>query len=418
VAVVVWLILAFRLTIADVWDETNGMLFFGAGGMSLGEKIWFALTQPLGFWRPLPTLLAAVVLHAVPDVDYSWRIMRGLNAAMLLGTLATFVALLRGGFPTDDGTSDSGPGELAFTVAFLFSGSAFITVGWYANVFDAAALLFVAIGLLLLFRGRDLAAGVVIGVAFFCKETAILALPFLLLLFAAGRITLRQALRAAIPATLAGAVYFAVRATIVPFGSEADVHGFAAHELWPTIVNFGESFWRQTMKGSGPGVAGFLLLIFGLASLRRPRLIVATLPFFAAACLIYWGMFSEWQNGVLIHHLNFVGRLYLVPVALMLLILAMERRTIAIAVLCIPILYGAFTTWRDHLRFQETYVRVYRLASTSAEPITVHYPPKPLHDEVRGVRIGDHPGADFYIDAKTGEVLPFARSSARADRAR
>jgi hypothetical protein len=416
-AVVVWLILAFRLMIADVWDETNGMLFFGSASMSLAEKVRFALTQPLGFWRPLPTLLAAVVLHAVPDFDYSWRVMRGINAAMLLGTLALVLAVLRR-CRTEDEVKVSGPRDLALTIAFLFSGSALITAAWYANVFDAAALLLIASGLLLLFRGRDLMAGLVIGIAFFCKETAILALPFLVMLFAAGRITLRQTLRAGIPAAAAGAAYFAIRSTIVPFGSEADVHGFAAHELWPTVVNFGESFWRQTLKGSGPGVAGFLWLAFGLASLRRPRLIAATILFLTASCLIYWGMFSEWQNGVLIHHLNFAGRLYLVPVALMLVILAIERRTIAIALLCLPIVYGAFTTWRDHFRFQETYARVYQLAATSAEPITVHYPPKPLDDTVRGLRIGDHPAAGLHIDAKTGEVLASARSSARADRVR
>jgi hypothetical protein len=403
VAVVVWLVLAFRLMIADVWDETNGLLFFGAGAMSLGEKIHFALTQPLGFWRPLPTLLAALVLHTVPDLDLSWRVMRGINAAMLLATLALILAVLRR-CRTEEEVTPSGPHDLVLTIAFLFSGSALITAGWYANVFDAAALLFVASGLLLLFRGRELMAGVVIGIAFFCKETAILALPFLLMLFAAGRITLRQTLRTGIPAALAGAAYFAIRSTIVPFGSEADVHGFAAHELWPTVVNFGESFWRQTLKGSGPGIAGFLWLAIGLVSLRRPRLIAATLLFLAASCAIYWGMFSEWQNGALIHHLNFVGRLYLVPVALMLLMLAMERRTIAIALLCIPIVYGAYATWRDHLRFQETYASIYRMAATSAEPITVHYPPKPLEDTVRGVRIGDHPGAGLHIDPKTGAL--------------
>lgn len=413
-AIVVWLILAFRLMIADVWDETNGLLFFGADTMSLREKVHFALTQPLGFWRPLPTLLAALVLHTVPDFDLSWRVMRGINAAMLLGTLALMLALLRRCRPEDDVPAGSGPREASLTIAFLFSGSAFITVGWYANVFDAAALLFIAGGLLLLIRGRDLAAGVLIGIAFFCKETAILALPFLLMLFAAGRITLRQTLRGGIPAALAGAIYFAIRSTIVPFGSAADVHGFAAHELWPTVVNFGESFWRQTLKGSGPGVAGFLWLALGLAALRRPRLIVATLPFFAASCLIYWGMFSEWQNGVLIHHLNFVGRLYLVPVTLMLLLLALERRTIAIAALCIPIVYGAFTTWRDHFRFQETYAHIYRLGANAAEPITVHYPPKPLEDAVRGVRIGDYPDAGLHIDAKSGELLPSAAGTNRA----
>jgi Glycosyltransferase family 87 len=393
--IAIWVIFMIRLMIADVWDETNGMLAFSSAAMSLGEKLRFVLTQSLGFWRPLPTLLIATVLHFVPDFDASWRILRGINIALIVAPVLVLV----------DTTEAKGALRFAMTVALLFSGSAVIAAGWYANMFDASALLLIAIALHLLLRGRAVAAGVLLGIAFFCKETTALALPFLLMLLAAGRITFRQSLRTGIPAAILGAIYFALRAKIVPFGSAGDVHGFAASELLPTIGNLAESFWRQSLKGSGPGILGFLFLAVSLIALRRPRLIAAAFAFLGATVVIYWGMFGLWQDGTLIHHLNFVGRLYLVPVALMLFMLALERRTLVIAVLCLPILYGGFTTWRDHARFQRMYKRIYRTAHDAGEkPLVLHFPTKPLDDTVRGVKIGDYPAAAVIVNAKTGRL--------------
>jgi hypothetical protein len=395
ILIAIWIVFAIRLMIADVWDETNGMLAFSSAAMSLGEKLRFVLTQSLGFWRPLPTLLMATILHFVPDFDASWRILRAIN--ILLIVAAVYVLL--------DTVEAKGALRFVMTVALLFSGSAVIAAGWYANMFDASALLLIAIALRLLLRDRAIAAGLVLGVAFFCKETTALALPFLLMLLAAGRITFRQSLRAGIPATLLGAVYFAIRAKIVPFGSAGDVHGFAADQLLPTIGNVAESFWRQTLKGPGPGILGFAFLALSLIALRRPRLIAAAFVFLGATAVIYWGMFGLWQDDVLIHHLNFVGRLYLVPVALMLFLLALERRTLVIAILCLPILYGGMTTWRDHARFQRMYKRIYRTAHDAGEkPLIVHFPTKPLDDTVRAVKIGDFPTATVVVNAKTGRL--------------
>lgn len=392
-AIAIWIVFAIRLMIADVWDETNGMLAFSSAAMTYGAKLKFVLTQSLGFWRPLPTLLVATILHFIPDFDVSWRILRAINIAMIVAAVQILLGAI----------AAKGALRFAMTIALLFSGSAVIAAGWYANIFDASSLLLIAIAVRLLFRDRAIAAGVVIGIAFFCKETTALALPFLLMLFAAGRIPFRQLLRTAIPATLLGAIYFAIRSKIVPFGATGDVHGFVPAQLLPTVINLAESFWRQTLKGAGPGIPGFLFLAMSLIALRRPRLIAAALAFLAATVVIYWGMFGLWQNGELIHHLNFVGRLYLVPATLMLFILALERRTLVIAVLCIPIVFGGITTWRDHARFQRMYKRLYRTAAQATQkPLIVHFPAKPLDDTVRGIKIGDFPAATMTINARTG----------------
>ncbi|HEX8251675.1 MAG TPA: hypothetical protein VF846_00900 [Thermoanaerobaculia bacterium] len=414
-AVLLWLAFVVRLMIADVWDETNGMLAFSSPAMTFGAKLQFVLTQSLGFWRPLPTLLVATILHFVRDFDLSWRVLRGVNICMLLATLWLLrSALWRTGNPACPPV-DEAPSATAtedrqdclsstlFTAGFLFSASAIITAGWFANVFDASAMLLIAFALSLLLRGRDLAAGVTIGIAFFCKESAALALPFLLVLLASGRITFRQTLRAGIPAAILGAIYFAIRSRIVPFGGEGDIHGFAAAQLAPTFLNLAESFWEQTLKWRG--FLGYLWLAVSIAALRRPRLIAAALLFFCATGLIYWGMFGEYQNGVLIHHLDFVGRLYLVPATLMLFLLALERRTIAIAILLLPIVFGGFVTYRDHARFQRMYKRIYRTArQATVKPLTVHYPAKPLDDVVRGVKVGDIPDASVTVNATTGRL--------------
>lgn len=400
VAVIVWIALMIRLMIADVWDETNGMLAFCDPLHTLGFNVHFVLTQSLGFWRPLPTLLCVGVLHFIRDFDVNWRILRVIDMTMLLGAAFLFARAIERWSERDE-TRD-----LVFTIALLFSGSAVITAGWYANIFDASALLMLAAGAFLLSRERAIEAGVVFGIGFFCKETAALAFPFLLLLLAAGRIPFRTALRAGIPAAILGATYFAIRSRIVAFGSSSDVHGFDIHSFVPTLINLSESFWRQTLKGSGPGIIGFVFLLISLAALRRPKLIAAAVALILATTVLYWQMIMPYQNGTLMTHLNFIGRLYLIPVAIFLVILAMERQTIAICVLLIPIVLGAYTTYRDHARMQRTYRRMYRTALASkTKPLVIDYAEKPLHDTVRGIEVGPLPTAHVKIDERSGRLI-------------
>jgi hypothetical protein len=424
-AVGIWIVLMLRLMIADVWDETNGMLYFSDPSNSLGEIIQFVLTQSLGFWRPLPTLLAGVVMHFVPDFDWSWRVLRAVNMALLIGAIAVLASAIRrfqdqenqkseirnqnGARPASSGfwflVSGFSSSDFCFLISALFSASAVITAGWYANIFDASALFALACGLALLARGRALAAGVVFGVAFFCKETAALILPFLVVLLAARRISWRNALRAGIPAIALGIVYFAMRSRIIAFGGAGDVHTFDAQYLWPSIVRLTQTFWLQTAKDGPWLMIGAAFTLFALAVLRRPLLIAATMAFLGATVVIYWGMLAVVQTD-LIDATNFIGRLYLVPVTLFLFLLAMERKTIAMAVLLVPIVFGAALTYRDHARFQRMYKRIYRTArEAKSKPLTVHYPAKPLDDKVRGIRIGEIPNANVRVDAKTGRLI-------------
>jgi hypothetical protein len=389
-------IFASALMIADVWDETNGMLFFSDASRSLSSKLHFVLTQSLGFWRPLPTLFVAVVLHLIPDFDTSWRVLRAINIGLLVGALALLVDAI-GRWNREE------PRRLIFAIGFLFSGSAVITAGWYANVFDASALLLIAVGISLLARGHPLAAGFTFGTAFFCKETTVLILPFLLMLWASGRLSWRDLARAAAPAIILGGIYFAIRSRIVAFGSATDVHQFTPEQLLPTIVNLAGSFWFESLKVGT--VAGLAFLLLSLATLRRPRLIVAAIVFLGCTVLIYWGMLDDSEANVLISHLNFAGRLYLVPVTLMLFLLVIEGRPLLVAALLIPIITGGVLTYRDHARFQRLYKQIYKTARQApSRPLVVYYPPKPLDDKVRGIVIGERPDAPVRVNATTGRL--------------
>jgi len=384
-----------RLMIADVWDETNGMLFFSNPNHSLSNLIAFALTQSLGFWRPLPTVIVAAVLHFVPAFAVSWRLLRAINIVLLLAAAALLLQTIEAWSERDERRG------FVTIAAFLFSGSAVITAGWYANIFDASAVLLIAIAFFLMTRNRFLLAGALLGVAFFCKESTALALVFFLPLIAAGKLRLRDAVMTAIPAVVLGLAYFALRGRIISFGSASDVHAFTPQYYLPSAMHFLESFWRQTMKAARPTILGLAWVLLSLAAFRKPRIIAAVIVFLLAATILYWGMFLDYQDGVVISHHNFAGRLFLIPLWLMITLLAAERRTLFLAILLVPILWGGVTTYRDHMRFQRSYRHIYRLA-----PVMIYYPPKPLHDAVRRVEIGDLPNAKLALDPRTGQLQP------------
>lgn len=390
--VVIWLAVVGRLFIADVWDETNGIVVFHGTGQSVGETIEVILKTPLPFWRPIPTLFAALVLRWTPP-EAGWRVLRIVNILTILASLAVLLRILRDWNGRDDRR------DLLLTLAMLFSGGAIIVATWYANLFDAFVMLFLAVALRLIQKERFLAAGVVLGAAFFFKETVAIALPLLLLLLAIDRIRIKDAVRVAVPMVVLGAVYFALRSLVVPFGSAADTHQFHLAKLKPTAWIFGTTFWLEaTSRTWRPlGVAAFL---FALVAVRGWRARLAFLAYVGFCILMYLEMFA-WHDE-LISHLMFAGRLYFIPVTLVLFVLALDRRWWALPVLAVPLLVGAFVTFTNYRRFQESYRNIYR---HTAKPVRVYYPPKPLHDVRRGIEIGDLPDAPVALDPRTGKLV-------------
>ena len=301
--------------------------------------------------------------------------------------------------------------DFFFVFATLFSAGAIIVAGWFANIFDASVLLLAAWGLFLLTRRWFLEAGFVFGIAFFCKETAAMTLPLLLLLVAIGRLTVRDAVKAAIPTIAIGVLYFGLRSLVVPFGSAADTHQFRPDMIVPTVTGLVESYWRETLWGS-PSVIGYIVFAFSLVAMRGWRARAAFVAYVGCAVVMYLSMFTVYQGHELarhlmaVPHLTFLPRLYLIPVTLTLFVFAVDRRWWAVAILSVPLLAGAAGTYTRYKRFQRVYRHLYRYAERAPKPVRIDYAMKPLHDPRRGIDIGDFPDAPLRLDPMTGRLVP------------
>jgi hypothetical protein len=401
--VFVWIGAMARLFIADVWDETSALVIFGDAHKSAAQLVAMILKTPLPFWRPIPTVFTALTIHALPP-DVAWPLLRVVNILMILGAVVLLLRALKA-WAGEDARRD-----FVFVFATLFSAGAIIVGGWFANIFDASVLLFIAWGLLLITRGWFMEAGFVFGVAFFAKETVAMTLPCLLLLVAIDRIRLRDALKAAIPTAIIGVLYFSLRSLIIPFGSSADTHQFQTSTILPTAAGLLESYWRETLWKWPIGL-GFIAFAFSLAAMRGWRARAAFVGFLACAVVIYLSMFTIYQPPELakdlmsIPHLLFLPRLYFIPVTLTLFIFALDRRWWAIAILSIPLLAGAVSTYIKYKRFQSSYRHIYHYARRAPKPVRIDYPFKPLHDPRRGIDIGDFPDAPLRIDPRDGRLV-------------
>src|SRR5438445_5379900 len=112
--IIVWLVAVARLFIADVWDESNGLVVFNVPGQTAADIVRVILRTPLPFWRPIPTIFAALVIHWTPP-EVAWRLLRGVNIALILGALALMIRTLRAWDGRDDRR------DFFFALATLFS---------------------------------------------------------------------------------------------------------------------------------------------------------------------------------------------------------------------------------------------------------------------------------------------------------
>lgn len=396
--VAIWVIAVALLFIADVHDETNGLVVFGNPALSSGAIVRLILKTPLPFWRPVPTIFAALIIRALPP-QVSWRLLRIVNILLILGALALLLRALR----EWDGTDERR--DALFTWTYLMSGGAIIVATWFANIFDASAMLLIAWGLLQIARRHFVAAGVIFGAAFFCKEAVAMVLPLLLLLMAIDRLSLRDAVRVGAPTVLFGFSYFALRSLVVPFGSAADTHQFHLSRLTGTAIGFVDTYWLESMWWNGPRLIGFIAFAFALVAMRGWRARLAFLAYVAFGVVMYLEMFDIWQNYQVVHYLMFVGRLHFIPVSLTLFVFALDRRWWALPVLALPLLLGAVITFTAYARFQRSYRHIYAYAKTNG-PLRIYFPMKPLHDPRRGIEIGDLPDAKLKIDPVNGKLVP------------
>src|SRR6185295_1679377 len=85
--VVVWIAAMARLFIADVWDETSALVVFGDVHQSAMQIVSMILKTPLPFWRPIPTIFAALTIHVLPS-NMAWPLLRIVNMLTILAAVA------------------------------------------------------------------------------------------------------------------------------------------------------------------------------------------------------------------------------------------------------------------------------------------------------------------------------------------
>ncbi len=400
-----WLIMISGLMVTDVWDETNALLLFASeplASMSVFEAMLAVWLQqlPLDIYRPLGSSLA---LGLGKLSGGSFLFLRYFNALLMLCSVSLLARALVLRYDLECGRA------IAFFAVLLFSASSLITATWFANIFDAACLFFLALAIRLYVSGRLAACGVSFALAVFCKESCVLAFPlFGWLLWedlrekdvwgANARIWL------AVSMLGVSAVYWWLRHSFVPIGSEADIHGFDIDVYAASYASFIAGFPAQSSSFAHggamfwAGIAAMITLVVLTRSFGPKFTILAILGLCGP---VYWGMFGYQGDNVMSHH-NFVGRLYLIPFAMTLFILFARAPRPAILLIALFSVWGIGVTWRQHFEFQQTYAEIYRLAESVEGTLVVHYPEKPLDDFRRDISIGDYPNAALRIDREGG----------------
>ena len=404
-----WLLLISGLMIADVWDETNARMLFitePVVSQNVFEAVLAAWLHqlPLDIYRPMGSSLA-LALGKLLDGNFIW--MRYFNALLMIGSAGLLAQALAFRYQTTTRHA------LAFYVVLLFSSSSLITSTWFANIFDAACLFFLAVSIRLYATGHLAGCAISFSLAVFCKESYVLAFPLIAWMMWEDLPRLEKRGRNArvwmsISMLGVSAVYWWVRHTLIPVGSEADIHGFDYSPLTyiGSTASFLSGFLAQTYTFhlNSPSFwigTGSLLVVLKFA--RGAGAKWTMLAILGMSSLVYMGMFGL-QGEILISSNNFIGRLYLIPFALSLFVIfATVRKSVVLLVAAISVL-GMGDTWRRHAIFQQTYAELYELAEATDATLLVHYPEKPLDDFQRGLRIGNFPDAGVRIDVLEGGI--------------
>ena len=399
-ACLLWLLAISQLMIADVWDESNALLFLAsepinsASAFDAALMIWLQ-QLPLDMYRPLPNTLILVLGKLF---DGNFILLRLTNAALVAGGIGLLTSSLAA-LNVDKSR------QFFFFVVALFSSSSLITATWFSNLYDAACLFFIALSIWAYCRRRPVLFCVAMLLAIFSKENYLLCVPLLVLLFLKDDYRDRKlTLIFTLLFVSFSIFYWLLRQNAVSLGSEQDIHGFEFSSLIASTLSLLAGFPFQFNKFSlySPvfwlGLAALTVTVGGI----KDRLSILTvLVILAMSAVVYWGMFG-FQGDRVHSYLNFVGRLYLLPYTIVLLLVCKEASfRVLLLVACFGA-WGFIATYRDYALFQNTYREIYELARQAEGRLIVHYPEKPLDDPNRNLIIGDFPAAEIHINTTHG----------------
>lgn len=388
--------------ITDTWDETNAIIMFTTMTEQLGlinglSVIW---SQEIGnLYRPLPVSTGYIVHFFTKDAHLTWVSLRLINTALLLSALFFLVQSIRK-IAGHDTLRD-----MLVVILFLGSGATIITAAWFANIFDASALFFVALGVYSLTHRQYILAFLSLTVSFYCKEISILAFPLVVILGWSSKTELKPTIILTTLLTVSFAWYFFLRQQAIPLGSPSDIHGFEIHLFLPTLQAWLESLWWQNTRREAGGIIGIAITLFFLASLRDVKVLLITLATLIASTIVYWGMFP-YRPDIIIDSIAFQSRLYLLPMFILLFVGAVWGRHWSLPIIAIPMLLGGYSTYLISIQFQQSYQRIYSLAKENRNNETyIHYPQKPLKDNARRLFIGDYPKATYKIEPYSSKII-------------
>lgn len=395
--VIIWLYLSYNLMLADVWDETGFLVFLQEHtNVSLFEKLEMTWNGALfGMYRPLPISLGIICTQYIHDYELIWRMLRIINIIFMILSLyfllyALFIWGIQDIFR-----------RLMFTILFLYSGSSFITVGWYANIFDVSCLLLISIGIFSIAKKQFLISGLTLGLSFFCKEISILIFIILIILNANNMIEKRQFFLLSIIIVCFAFIYWSLRMSYIEFGSQADIHTFSLKTYFSSLYVYTETFWWQTTKVyDNNHWEGFIWLVISIFMINKTKNKFFYLLIILSSSVIYSGMFSYQNSDELMTYLNFIGRLYFIPVTLSLfLIILYGHKKHLLLLFLFPILWGGLQTYISHLTFQTPYRQLYDLSAAynHNERLVVNYPSQVLYINHRNIYIGNYPNAPYAI---------------------
>jgi hypothetical protein len=363
--IVVWALVVSRLAVTDVWDESRVLDIVQQHEVSeLLTSNWKqAESGGTVLFRPLPMLLFTGVAAVVDDPEVTWRLLRGVNAVLVLAAGALLLDTLR-----RDHLSAT-EWQLVIAVGFLFSGSVLITAGWFANAFDAMALFFVSLAVQQVIRGRATTAGTALGLALFCKEVAVLGFVVVAVLWWTRPQSRRQAAHAAFIALVFLVGYVVLRSAVVVPGSEADLRPLTLHGTATAVWRLPTVFWWQLPASPVPWL-GWVATIATIVGMRSWRAAAGMTGLYVVTAFLY-GPILNGTDGPLISPGNFAGRLYLVPSAAALLLVAMYGRRVTVIAVLPLLIWGGAVTARRHVQFQHAYLELYEVAESAEQPLRV-----------------------------------------------
>jgi hypothetical protein len=407
---IAWLILVNSLMIADVWDETNALVILSAepvASASLFEaaRMFWLQELPLDIYRPLGSTFFIVFAKLT---NGSFIFLRYVNAAFILASAVLFSSVLnQQGQSNGQSIHESKAKALIFYTIFLFSSSSVITAGWFANVFDASCLFFIALATKFYSTKNYFGYGISMVLAIYCKEAYVLSIPFFFLaIFQARDTNVKAIALVSLSVITFSAIYWLARHSVSPLGSEADIHGFSAANFFASSLSFLSGFWFQFSKFTPSSpiiIVGVIAVIISIVGLKSTAGKITLVSIYIMSAVIYWGMFSFQGSDIVTAH-NFVARLYLIPFVLGLYLICKEGNKPAIVIIALLSTWGMGASYSDHKVFQNSYLELYKLSRETDEQVVAHYPEKPLVDSNRNLLIGDYPDAPISINPRTGEI--------------